>query len=96
MLGYVVRLGDAAPAVPAGSAARRCSTPERGWILLLVFAVWAYDTGAYFIGKRFGRRKFLTHISPSKTYAGLIGGIVASTVVVALVLVGLGRTGRRP
>ena len=48
----------AAPAIPAGSAlswfARRA-----GWILLLVLSVWAYDTGAYFVGKRFGRRKFL-------------------------------------
>ena len=60
-------------------------------ILLLLLAVWSYDTGAYFVGKRFGRRKFLSHISPSKTYAGLIGGIVATTAVVALLLVGLGR-----
>ena len=69
------------PGVPDGCAARR---PRRGagWILLLVLAVWAYDTGAYLVGKRFGRAKFLTHISPSKTYAGLIGGIVATTVVV--------------
>ncbi len=33
-----------------------------------------------------GARKFLTHISPSKTYAGLVGGVVASTVVVAVIL----------
>ena len=64
---------------------------DRGWIVLLVLGVWAYDTGAYFIGKRFGKRKFLTHISPSKTYAGLIGGIVAATVVSGLILVGLGQ-----
>ena len=48
-------------------------------------------TVAYFIGKRFGRRRFLTHLSPSKTYAGLIGGIIAATVVVGAILVGLGR-----
>ena len=86
-LGYVLRLGQDAPAIPAGSALS-WFTPEQGWILLLVLTVWAYDTGAYFIGKRFGRRKFLTHISPSKTYAGLVGGIVASTVVVGLLLTG--------
>ena len=43
-----------------------------------MFGVWAYDTGAYLIGKRFGTARFLTHISPSKTYAGLIGGLVAA------------------
>ena len=56
--------------------------PRRGWILLLILAVWSYDTGAYLVGKQFGTAKFLTHISPSKTYAGLIGGVVATTVVV--------------
>jgi phosphatidate cytidylyltransferase len=53
--------------------------------------VWSYDTGAYLVGRRFGRERFLTHISPSKTYAGLIGGIVAGTVVVGLLLFGLGQ-----
>jgi phosphatidate cytidylyltransferase len=52
--------------------------------------VWAYDTGAYFVGKRFGRERFLVHISPSKTYAGLIGGLVACTVVVTLLALALG------
>ena len=61
---------------------------ERGWILLLVLAVWSYDTGAYLVGKSIGRTKFLTHISPSKTIEGLVGGVVATTVVVALLLVG--------
>jgi len=90
MLGFVLRLGDRAPAIPAGSPLSWFSA-EQGWILPLLFAVWAYDTGAYFAGRRFGRRKFLSHISPSKTYAGLIGGIVASTVVAVLMLAGLGQ-----
>ena len=45
-------------------------------------SVWSYDTGAYLVGKQFGRHKFLTHISPSKTIEGLVGGVVATTVVV--------------
>ena len=64
---------------------------ERGWILLLIFAVWSYDTGAYLVGKNLGRTKFLTHISPSKTYAGLVGGLVACTIIVGLILGGLGQ-----
>jgi len=91
LLGFVLRLGEQAPAIPAGSPLS-WFTSEQGWILLLLLAVWAYDTGAYFVGKRFGRRKFLSHISPSKTYAGLIGGIVASTIVVGLMLAGLGKS----
>jgi phosphatidate cytidylyltransferase len=89
-LGFIIRLGHEAPAVPTGAPLAALGA-DRGWILLLVLGVWAYDTGAYILGKRYGRRRFLTHLSPSKTYAGLIGGIVASTVVVGLVLVGLGQ-----
>ena len=89
LLAFVVRLGQAAPEPPAG-APLVVLGGERGWIILLVLGVWAYDTGAYFIGRRFGRRKFLTHISPSKTYAGLVGGFVACTTAVTAIAVGLG------
>ena len=90
LLAFVVRLGHAGPAVPAG-APLEILGPERGWIVLLILAVWSYDTGAYLVGRRFGRERFLSHISPSKTYAGLVGGIVATTVVIGLVLIGLGQ-----
>ena len=91
LLAFVVRLGHAAPTVP-GEAPLHALGAERGWILLLILAVWSYDTGAYLVGKQFGREKFLTHISPSKTYAGLIGGVVATTVVVAVFLWALGQS----
>ena len=90
LLGFVVRLGQAAPALPAGSPLGVLGA-ERGWILVLILGVWSFDTGAYFVGRRFGRRRFLTHISPSKTYAGLIGGLVAVTIVVTGLLWGLGQ-----
>jgi phosphatidate cytidylyltransferase len=85
LLSFVIRLGHAAPAVP-GDAPLAWLRGEQAWILLLILSVWAYDTGAYLVGKQFGQRKFLTHISPSKTYAGLVGGVVATTVVVAIAL----------
>jgi phosphatidate cytidylyltransferase len=91
LLAFVVRLGHAGPPVPAG-APLEVLGPERGWIVLLILAVWSYDTGAFLVGRRFGRERFLSHISPSKTYAGLVGGIVATTVVVGAVLVGLGQS----
>ena len=89
-LGFILRLGERAPEVPTGAPLDRL-TPEQGWVLLLILAVWAYDTGAYLIGRRFGRRRFLSHLSPSKTYAGLVGGAVAATVVTALMLTALGQ-----
>jgi phosphatidate cytidylyltransferase len=90
LLAFVVRLGHAAPAVPDGAPLESLGA-ERAWILLLILAVWSYDTGAYLVGKQFGREKFLMHISPSKTYAGLVGGVVATTVVVAVFLWALGQ-----
>jgi phosphatidate cytidylyltransferase len=90
MLSFLVRLGQTAPDVAAGSPFEAIGA-ERGWILLLVLAVWSYDTGAFLVGKNFGRTKFLTHISPSKTLEGVAGGVVASTVVVAIMLWGLGQ-----
>jgi phosphatidate cytidylyltransferase len=90
LLAFVVRLGDIAPAVPATAPFAGLGA-ERGWIVLLVLAVWSYDTGAFFVGRQFGRARFLEHLSPSKTWAGLIGGLVATTIVVAILLVALGR-----
>jgi phosphatidate cytidylyltransferase len=90
LLAFVIRLGHVAPILPAGAPLAGLGS-EAGWILLLIVAVWAYDTGAYFLGGRYGRRRFLAHISPSKTYAGLIGGTIAATVVAALLLAGLGQ-----
>ena len=64
--------------------------PERVWPLLLVAAVWSFDTGAYLVGRSIGRRPFVDWISPKKTLEGVLGGLVAATVVLAagLALVG--------
>jgi len=65
--------------------------PERGWILALVLVVWAFDTAAYFTGRRFGRRPFMAHISPSKTQEGVVGGLLAAAVIGAIFVAALGR-----
>jgi phosphatidate cytidylyltransferase len=93
LLAFIIRLGMVAPAIPAGSALSPIGA-ERGWILLLILAVWSFDTGAYLVGKNFGRTRFITHISPAKTVEGVAGGVVATIVVVALMLWGLGQDPR--
>ncbi len=51
-------------------------------LLLWTFIVtWTTDIGAYFVGRRFGRRKLAPSISPNKTVEGLCGGIAAATLL---------------
>lgn len=51
------------------------------WILLLLLIIWSADTGAYFSGRLFGKRKLAPLISPSKTLAGFLGGILTALAV---------------
>lgn len=50
-----------------------------GLALALILSIWASDTGAYFAGKTIGGPKLAPSISPKKTWAGLVGGIISST-----------------
>ena len=54
------------------------------WLFIALAIVWAADSGAYFAGRRFGKRKLSPRISPNKTVEGLFGGL-ASGLLVALV-----------
>jgi phosphatidate cytidylyltransferase len=86
LLGFVPRLFEAAPAVVVQGPLAPFLLGGRGWLLLLLFAVWAYDTGAYAAGRAWGRRRFLEHLSPSKTLEGVAGGTVVATAVTVLML----------
>jgi len=90
MLGSLVRLGEIAPPLASSAPAAQLGA-GRGWILLIILLVWSFDTGAYGVGIALGKRKFLAHISPSKSYWGLFGGVTASTAVAVAGLWALGQ-----
>lgn len=46
----------------------------RKYLLLLLLITKLTDTGAYFMGKKFGNLKFAPYISPNKTWEGALGG----------------------
>ena len=90
LLGGLVRLGQVVPPLPAAAPVAQLGA-ERGWILLVILLVWSFDTGAYCVGVPLGKRKFLSHISPSKSYWGLLGGLAAVTIVAVAGLWALGQ-----
>jgi len=52
------------------------------WLVLgIIMVTKSYDIGAYFTGRAFGKRKLIQWLSPGKTWEGLIGGLVLSSVV---------------
>jgi phosphatidate cytidylyltransferase len=53
------------------------------WVLFTIFVAMGSDTGGYFGGRWFGRRKLFPAVSPSKTVEGALGSI-AGAVVLAL------------
>jgi phosphatidate cytidylyltransferase len=50
------------------------------WMLAALLPVVFADSGAYFAGKRFGRRPFSPRLSPKKTWEGYLGGVAAGTL----------------
>jgi phosphatidate cytidylyltransferase len=62
----------------------RAVEPRGAWIVLAIFlAVWAADTGALICGKLIGGPKFIPSLSPNKTWAGFIGGILLPAAIAA-------------
>jgi phosphatidate cytidylyltransferase len=69
------------PAFVSLCSLHRAAAFGPGYVLFLFFLIWAADGGAYFVGRRFGRRKLAPHVSPGKTWEGFVGGLSAAAVV---------------
>lgn len=65
---------------------RELGNSGRGWLLFAVLVTFATDTGAFLIGRGWGRHKMCPTISPHKTWEGGAGGLVLAV----LAAVGLG------
>jgi phosphatidate cytidylyltransferase len=60
----------------------------RGNVLFMVLIVWASDSGAYLVGRLLGGPKLAPRISPSKTWAGALGGLAFAVAAGLLVAAG--------
>ena len=60
--------------------------PVKGFaaLMFVLLIVWVTDIGGYFAGRGIGGPKLWPRVSPKKTWAGAIGGFVASLVVAAV------------
>ncbi len=54
-------------------------------ILLVIVIVFVADTGAYFVGRRFGRRKLAFQVSPGKSWEGFWGGLLCCVLLAVVV-----------
>ncbi len=81
LLAFMAAILVAAPAIPEGAALSGVFSAGQTWLLVLVVTVWSFDTFAYLSGRTFRRGRFLNHISPNKTWSGVIGGTVAAVIV---------------
>jgi phosphatidate cytidylyltransferase len=67
--------------------ALRDFTPHGEWVLVGLFLiVWATDTGALFAGNLIGGPRLAPVLSPNKTWAGFIGGMVCAAAIEAVFL----------
>lgn len=69
--------------------ARTLSGPE---IILVLLTTFAADTGAYYCGSHFGGPKIWPAVSPKKTWAGSMGGLLSSALICTLVGIGFTQT----
>ncbi|MFD1037952.1 phosphatidate cytidylyltransferase [Virgibacillus byunsanensis] len=51
------------------------------YLFFVLLIIWSTDTGAYFVGRAFGKRKLWPKISPKKTVEGALGGVLLACIV---------------
>ena len=72
--------------VPAGAAiAGVHAWPDGPALAMTLLAiVWAADTAAWFVGRRFGVNRLAPRVSPGKTWEGVAGGLAAAVATGAI------------
>jgi phosphatidate cytidylyltransferase len=83
---WFVGMSGALSLVPCWVALNALRVFPQGAFLLLVLllCVWGADTGAYFAGNRWGKRKLAPLISPKKTWEGFLGGAIVVFLVAGI------------
>ncbi len=80
LLAFAAGILAIAPAIPGTAPLHGLLSAGQTWLLVLLVTVWCFDSFAYLAGRTFKRGHFLNHISPNKTWSGVIGGTVAAII----------------
>lgn len=71
----------AAAALIASILVRADAVAGFATLIFVLLVVWVTDIGGYFFGRGLGGPKLWVRVSPNKTWAGAIGGVVMSLLV---------------
>lgn len=55
-------------------------------LLFLLILIWGADISAFFVGRKFGRKKLVPQVSPGKTVAGLYGALICTFFITLIAL----------
>jgi phosphatidate cytidylyltransferase len=91
----VLRMDDLSKALPRAAlliagvvyvfGAWKCAIPLREinphWLMYGLMLNWVGDTGAYFVGRKFGAHKLAPVVSPKKSWEGSIASVVTSVLI---------------
>ena len=94
-LAVVVRMDDLAKALPRAAllfigvvyvfGCWKCAIPLRDinphWLMYALMLNWVGDTGAYFVGRKFGKHKMAPRVSPKKSWEGAVASVLTSVLV---------------
>ena len=94
-LAVVMRMEDLAKALPRAAllfigvvyvfGCWKCAIPLREinphWLMYGLMLNWVGDTGAYFVGRNFGKHKMAPRVSPKKSWEGAVASVVTSVLV---------------
>src|SRR5947199_5782418 len=94
-LAVVMRMEDLAKALPRAAllfigvvyvfGCWKCAIPLREinphWLMYGLMLNWVGDTGAYFVGRKFGKHKMAPRVSPKKSWEGAVASVITSVLV---------------
>ncbi len=81
---YVILAGGVMPMLLLSLVRIGVRESSSAYVFLPFVAAFSSDSGAYFAGYFWGNKKAFPHLSPKKTVAGCIGGLVSAVLLMVL------------